>query len=370
MSDDKLRVAVIGAGMIANAGHIPGWKNRPEAQLVAVADTDPANAASTAQRHGIPHSCGDFQEMLDRHRPDLVIVCSPNHYHKEHALAALRAGAHVLCEKPVATSFADAQAMFRAADAAGKLLYVGQNLRFFSAVAAAQQFAAGQLGEIYHADSVAMRRRGVPTWGRFHIKKDSDGGPLFDIGVHVLDMMLWMMGNPRVRAASGMTYTKLADRDEGLVTSLADSGAPVGVFNPRPYDYREFDVEDMAVALLRLEGNATISLKISWAANVPEGIGGTMLLGTQGGLRLDPQLRSLTVVKNMGPYQVEVTPKLPADPDVPFFGHWKQAEHVVKVLRGEAEPLVKPAEALNVVRALEAVYRSAAEGREVRVGEE
>ena len=273
---------------------------------------------------------------------------------------------HVLCEKPVATNYADALEMFQAADAAGKILYVGQNLRFYGVAAAARDFAAsGQLGEIYHADSLCMRRRGVPTWGRFHIKKDSDGGPLWDIGVHMLDLLLWIMGNPKGCAASGMTYTKLANRDEQVLTSTADSGAPVGVFNPRPYDYREFDVEDLAVAFLRLENAATISLKTSWAANVPEGVGGTLILGTEGGIQIDPLLQSIKIVKNLGRYQVDVAPKVPADPEVPFFGHWKQAAHVLQVLRGEVEPLVKPAEALNVVRILEAVYRSAAERREI-----
>jgi len=368
MPDSKLRVAVIGAGMIANAGHIPGWKNQPEAQIVAVADIVEPNARATAERHGIPHAYADAEKMLTQEKPDLVLVCTPNHYHKEHTIAALGAGAHVLCEKPAATRHVDAVEMFQAADAAGRLLYVGQNLRFFSAVAAAKDFAAtGQLGQMYHADSVAMRRRGVPTWGRFHMKKDSDGGPLFDLGVHVLDLVLWLMGNPRVVAASGMTYTKLANRDEGLLTSLADSGAPVGVFDPRPYDYREFDVEDMAVGLLRLEGDATVSLKVSWAANVPDGIGGTLVLGTEGGVRLDPNLQTLTLLKNLGRYQVDVTPKLPSNPSVPFFGHWIQAEHVLRVIRGREEPLVKRAEALNVVRAMEGLYRSAAEGREVRL---
>ena len=146
-----------------------------------------------------------------------------------------------------------------------------------------------------------MRRRGVPKWGMFHMREHSGGGPLCDIGVHVLDALLWIMGNPKVTAASGAAYLKIANQDEGLKMSLADSGAPVGVFDPRPYDPHEFDVEDMAAGFLRLENGATISITASWAANVPEGVGGTFILGTLGGLRLRP----LTLVRNIGSYQGE-----------------------------------------------------------------
>ena len=371
MPKDKVNVAVIGAGMIANAGHIRAWKQQPEVEVVGVADKVQENAAATARRHQIPHAFTDVARMLAELRPDVVSVCTPNHYHKEHTIAALQAGAHVLCEKPAATTHADALAMFQAADAAGKVLLVAQSLRFSHPIAAAQRFvAAGHLGEIYHAEAALWRRRGVPTWGLFHMKAHSDGGPLLDLGAHMLDALLWMMGNPKVVAASGMTYTKLADRDEGLVTSLAESGAFAGVFNPRPYDYREFDVEDLAVAFLRLANDATITVKVSWAANVPDSAGGTLLLGTEGGLRLGAVDLALSVVKNMSGYQVDITPKVPpGPPDNPFYGHVTLAAHLLRVIRGEEKLIVRREEVLNVIRALEAVYRSAAERREVRLEE-
>jgi len=197
------------------------------------------------------------------------------------------------------------------------------------------------------------------------MKEHNAGGPIYDLGVHALDSLLWIMGNPQVVAASGMTYTKLANRDEGLRTSLADSGAPLGVFEPRAFDPAEFDVEDMAVGLLRLENDVTISVKASWAANVPEGMGGTFILGTEGGLRLNP----LLLAKNMGSYMVDVTPSVPSDPDIMFYGHWVQTAHLLKVLRDEAEPIVREAEVLNTIRALEGLYRSAELGREVRFDE-
>jgi predicted dehydrogenase len=171
------------------------------------------------------------------------------------------------------------------------------------------------------------------------------------------------MGNPKVVAVSGQVYTKLANQDEGLKTSLADSGAPLGVFDVRPYDYREFDVEDMAAGFLRLENGATVSIKTSWAANIPEGMGGTFILGTRGGLRMRP----LTLVRNLGSYQVDVTPKVPQDPSILFYGQWKETAHFIKVIRGEEELMIKREEVLNVIRALDGLYQSAAEGREIRL---
>ena len=365
MAADKLRVVVIGAGMIANAGHIPAWRNlADEVEIVGISSRSVERARSAAQRNDIPGAYDSWRAMLAELAPDVAIVTTPNTSHHEITVGALEAGAHVLCEKPVATTYAEAEAMFDAAEAAGRILMVGQTGRFSAETQAAKEWADdGQLGEVYYAETSALRRRGVPKWGRFHMKADSGGGALLDIGVHALDALLWLMGNPRVVAACGATYTKLANLDEGLLTSLADSGAPVGVFEPRSYDHREFDVEDMGAGMLRLESGATITIRASWAANVPPGMGGTVVLGTTGGMRLHP----LMLVRNMGRYQVDVTPHVPADPNVPFYGHWKQARHFVDVVAGTAELLVKREEALNVIRALEGLYRSAEAGREVRL---
>jgi predicted dehydrogenase len=359
----KLQVAIIGAGMIANAAHIPAWKNlQDDVEIVGVADLYEENARSTAKRHDIVHAYGDAAKMLNDLEPDIVSVCTPNCYHKEWSIAALQSGAHVLCEKPIAPGYDDALDMYEVAEKAGKILFVGQSVRFSGGTIAAKAFAdSGQLGEMYYAETASMRRRGVPTWGMFHIKEHNAGGPVYDLTVHMLDAVLWIMGNPRVVAVSGATYTKLADRDEGLIISLADSGAPIGVFNPRPYDYREFDVEDMAAGFLRLENGATVAVKSSWAANVPPGMGGTMILGTEGGLKLRP----LTLVRNMGGYQVDVTPNVPSEPNIPFYGHWRETAHMIEVIRGQEELCVKKKEVLNVIRALEGLYRSAREGREI-----
>ena len=127
-----------------------------------------------------------------------------------------------------------------------------------------------------------MRRRGIPTWGQFHMKQFSGGGPIYDLGVHTIDLIYWLMGNPKAVAVSSLTWTMFGNRDEGLGDFPRGKRRPLGVLTPRPFNPREFDVEDMAVGLVRMEGGASVMMKTSWAANIP-GTGSTTILGTTAG---------------------------------------------------------------------------------------
>ncbi|MBN1246728.1 MAG: Gfo/Idh/MocA family oxidoreductase [Anaerolineae bacterium] len=366
MSDQTYKVAVIGTGMIANIAHIPAWQAQgDDVELVACADILPERAEITAKSHGIPRAYGDWQKMLNEVKPDIVSVCTPNVYHMDPTIEALKGGAHVCCEKPITISTEYAQKMFDVSDAAGRELFITQTSRFTNLSLAAKEFAdSGKLGEVYYAETALLRRRGIPKWGVFHIKEHNAGGPVYDLGVHALDLLIWVMGNPKIVAVSGATYTKFGNKDENLATSLADSGAPSGVITPRPYDYREFDVEDFASALFRMEDGGTILLRTSWAANVPDNPGKTFILGTAGGLQIEPTLEYIT---NIDRYQSNVALKVPRDQDVPFVGHHNHMEHVIRVLRGEEEKIVKREQVLNVMGALEGLYKSGELGREVRL---
>ena len=245
------------------------------------------------------------------------------------------------------------------------MLFITQTARFSGDSFAAKEYASqGMLGDMYYAETATIRRRGIPKWGVFHIKEFNAGGPVYDIGVHALDMLIWVMGNPKVTAVSGQTVLKFGNKDEDLATSLFDSGADAGLlFEPRPYDYREFDVEDFASGYMRLENGGSLVLRTSWAANVEQGAGSTFILGTGGGLMFNP----LRYIANQGRYMTDSTPQVPTMRGKAFSGHFRYMKHAVSVLRGEEEKIVKREEVLNVIRALDALYESAEVGHEVRI---
>lgn len=196
------------------------------------------------------------------------------------------------------------------------------------------------------------------------MKVHNAGGPLWDLGVHVLDFLYWAMGNPKVMSVSGMTSQKIGNRDEGLVPSLQENGAHGGVYSRRPYDYHEFDVEDFATGYIRLENSALVMVKVSWAINLSDG-SSFSIAGTEGGIQFPP----LKVLVNSAGYQTEVIPKIPSDREVAFAGHHELVRNFINALEGKEEMVVKPEEVLNVMRTIEALYQSAAEGKEIRIND-
>ena len=168
-----IKVALIGAGMIVNSAHIPAYRHRADIfQLSAVFDAFEPSAKTTAENNGIPLWYTDAKKMLDEVKPDLVSVCVPNAFHKEYVMLALNAGCHVLCEKPLAFTYADATEMYALAEKQGKLLVACQSMRYTADRLAAKAYVEqGKLGEVYYAEFSRIRRRGIPTWGRFHMKQ-------------------------------------------------------------------------------------------------------------------------------------------------------------------------------------------------------
>ncbi|MCX7671273.1 MAG: Gfo/Idh/MocA family oxidoreductase, partial [Anaerolineae bacterium] len=263
---DKLRVGVIGLGM--GRHHIAGYQTHPRAEVVAIADPDPARLQEIGDKFNVPKRYAAGEEMLAQEKLDIVSIVTPNKFHRELTLAAFAAGCHVLCEKPMAMNAAEAREMLAASRAAGKRLMINFSWRFTEqSFALKAEVDAGLVGDIYFGRTIWHRRRGLPGFGGWFGQKTlSGGGPLIDLGVHRLDLALWLMGYPRPAWVMGKTYNAIA------AELAAQKGAA-------------YDVEDLAAAFITFENNASLVVEASWAANISEReLMETRLYGTKAGL--------------------------------------------------------------------------------------
>jgi predicted dehydrogenase len=346
----RYSIAVIGAGAIGQ-DHIASFQQHPAARVVALADVSAERGRETADKFGVPELVTDYRVLLARDDIDVVSIALPNYLHGPVALEALRSGKHVMLDKPMTTNAREGARLVAEARKRRRLFMVGQNQRFTPDVQTARTLVErGVLGEVYHARSAACRRSGIPRIGSwFTQKKYSGGGCIYDIGVHALDRTLYLMGEFDAAAVSGMTYSKMGPRGLGGGTwgrSEIDPAKP-------------FDVDDLAVALIKLKSGRTVLLEVSWAAHqeVP-GVDTTQLFGTDAGLVLSP----LKVFRNgKTGYETELTRNLPN------FVSTNRMVHFIDVLLGKAKPHVTPVQSLAVQKILDAIYASAAGGREVRI---
>ncbi len=368
----KIRVGIIGTGMIANCAHLPALKILADEGLVEVvgcADIRLNAAQETAQRYNIPHYYEDPQQMLDELHPDFVAVCTPNVHHKEWTIKALKAGAHVACEKPLATNVKDAKEMWQTAKDCGKTLFPCQAMRWRNYMQMSKELiGTGELGDIYFCDMEFIRRIGIPTWGFFHMKEHNYGGPFCDLGVHLVDCLLWLCGDKKVEAVSGSTYRKIAERGEDVHLSLAESGAYGGAFTPRPYDPKEFNVEEFATGFMRLEGGMTVNFKFAWAINLPTTNLDMVICGDKAGLSVNKE----RLYKNIGRFQSECDMKWFDNGEykgVNFEQHRYMYRNIFNTLLGKEEYLVKEHQNMEVMKVIECFYKSAELGREVNVKE-
>jgi len=342
----KIRIGIIGTGGIGRGAHMPAFKRVEGVEIVAVCDKNRASAERAAQEFEVPRVFTRPRDLLKMEEIDAVSICTPNAYHAPLTIDALKAGKHVIVEKPMAMTAAEGRAMVETARRTRKKLMVCLNNRFRPEAQALKAFIqAGKLGKIYFARALCTRRRGIPGWGVFTSKKESGGGPLLDIGVHILDLTLWLMGLPEPVAVSGVTFAEL------------------GIKKPPktgwPWDPKKFEVEDLAVALIRLKNGAAVTLEASWAANIPEGEFNALLMGTKAGAQLSP----FKIVGEYEGYIADTTLEMPRDEGT----HYLAAKGFIEAIRKNGKVPIPGEEALVTTRILDAIYKSAAQGKEVRV---
>ena len=342
---------MIGSGGIAQACHLPGYKSIPDkCEVVAVCDTNEATAKAAAAQFDVPQVFTDYRDLLAVKGLVAVSVTTPNAFHAAPAVAALEAGKHVLCEKPLARTGAEAKTIVEAARRSKGILQVGLQFRFAGPVRFMRAYIdEGHMGDVYYARAQALRRRRVPTWGVFTNNDLQGGGPLIDIGVHILDMTLHLMGHPKPVSAAAMTWDKMA-KIPGLYNAWGS------------FDHATYTVEDFAVGLIRFENGAAVTLESSFLANLEGSQFQTQLFGTKAGAIVKPD--GDDAVKLYTEEHGRLFDAIPANVPKVASSHTDEVVAFVDaILAGSPSPV--PAEqgyALNAI--FDAMYRSAESGRE------
>ena len=342
-----VRVGIVGLGM--GRHHARAYAATPKAALLALCDLRQDLLAEYQALYPGTKAYTSYDAMFAQAGLDAVSIALPNHLHAEATIAALRAGLHVLCEKPMALNATQAEEMLRVSRDTGRKLMIHFNYRF----SAPSQFLkayvdAGSLGQVYYARTRWLRARGIPKMGSwFGIKRRSGGGPLIDLGVHRLDLALWLMGYPRAVSVSASTFGLLGAR------LAQEAGA-------------EYDVEDLATALIRLENGATLNLEVSWAGGTDKGedmltgIYGTKGAIIQRNLGEGYEFQALALADIAG-HLTEISPRrYPREAP-------SAVEHFCDCVLNDCAPEASAENGLELMRVLDAIYASAAQGREVRL---
>jgi predicted dehydrogenase len=349
----KLKIGIIGTGSISSM-HIEAYKKNPNVELYAFCDINEQRVKAAGEAHGVNRLYTDVDKMLaELPELDAVSVCTWNSAHAPCTIAALNAGKHVLCEKPMAMSAEEARAMQEAAEKSGKLLMIGFVRRFGNDCKIVREFIeSGYFGDLYYAKATYLRRCGNPG-GWFGDKSRSGGGPLIDLGVHVIDLVRYLLGNPKPVSVYGATFHKLGDR-KNIKGSDSYSSAEKSANDI-------CDVEDLATAMIRFDNNAVLSIEASFSLNIKKDEGKIELFGTKAGAKLDPELELYSEIND---YMADV--KLAAPTALDFNGLFEnEINHFVDCV-SEGKTCISPAgDGVDIMKILDAIYESARTGHEV-----
>jgi predicted dehydrogenase len=344
-----LRIGIIGCGGIAQT-HIGYYKKMPGVSVVAGADIRPAALEHMKNAHGVNFVYDDFNEMLKEVGDgiDAISVATPNGVHHAAALAALNAGKHVLCEKPMAMNAKQAQEMADAAKANGVHFVIGFQHRFEPRSQVIRDLInSGALGDILYVRSQALRRRGIPNWGVFGRKELQGGGPMIDIGVHILEASHSLIGSPKPISATGNTFTFMGDKPSTVKSTWPN------------WDYETYTVEDMAVGMIRFDNGTMLTLESSFCAHIPEDVFNIQIFGTKGGAIWD----STQIFTDYNDYMINASPSF-----IPKWDMWQyKMQHFVEVARDGRKNEAPAEDGVAVQKMLDGIYAAAAAGKEVTI---
>jgi len=342
------KIGFIGTGGIA-LHHMKYLKAIPGVEIVAGADISEKSLEKAKTEHGMQQLFTDYKKML-KEVPELdaVSVCTPNGLHAENTIAALQAGKHVLCEKPLAMNAKEGQAMIDAAKKAGKHLVIGFQWRFDSRTEFLREYIArGDFGKILYVRAQALRRRGIPNWGVFGRKELQGGGPMIDIGVHILELSHYLMGSPRPVTATGNTWTFMGNKPSAVKSVWPN------------WDTKTYTVEDMAIGMIRFDSGAMLTIESSFIAHIEKDIFNVEIMGEKGGGSWELS----NVFIDQGNYMTNVKPGWIVQSD----NFERKMKHFVEVCRDGRTCDATAEQGLAVQKMLDGVYASADTGREVTI---
>lgn len=349
---EKIKVGVIGVGSISHC-HITGYLANPDVELYAFCDINEEQLKAMGEKYGVERLYTKAEDMLALPEIDAVSVCTWNAAHAPCTIAALNAGKHVLCEKPMAMSVEEGLAMQEAAEKNGKLLMIGFVRRYGNDCKILKDFIDNDhFGDLYYTKATYLRRNGNPG-GWFGDLRYSGGGPLIDLGVHVIDLVRYLLGNPKPVSVYAATFKKLLDRP-----GIKDKA---GYTPSHAIPDLKCDVEDMATALIRFDNGAVLNVEASFSLNVKSDSGSIELFGTKAGAKIDPELEMFT---NVNDYMANINLCMPTA--LSFDGLFtNEIAHFVDCVKSGATCVSPASDGVEMMRILEAAYESARTGHEV-----
>lgn len=347
-----LRIGVIGVGSISEF-HINPYINNPQAELIALCDINKERLLQKGEQYGVTQLYSNYKELLENKDIDAVSICTWNDTHAEIAVSALEAGKHVLIEKPLSISVEQAILVQKAAERANRVAQVGFVRRFGDNTKILKKFIdAGDLGNLYYAKASILRRLGNPG-GWFSDKERSGGGPLIDLGVHVIDLCWYLMGKPKPVSVTGNTYHLLGNR-----TNIDN----LDFYKAADYDPVKNDVEDLTNALIRFENGASLFVDVSFTLHAKENEVSVKVYGDKGGAEIEPELLLVTEKHNT---ILNIDPQV----DNKTF-NFKQAfdrevDHFINCCLGVEEVLAPVSDGVEIMRILAGIYESADKKKEI-----
>ncbi|MBC2278626.1 Gfo/Idh/MocA family oxidoreductase [Listeria welshimeri] len=340
----KKKVAIIGAGQVAEKVHAAYYKTRDELELVAVCDPSMERGEEFRVKNGFHKHYATAEEMFAVEKIDIVSICTPNRFHFDNVMLSLRHGAAVMCEKPPAMSASEAKVMWELADEKKVILAYDFHHRFSSEAQFLKQNVA-LLGEIYCVKATALRRSGVPGWGTFTNKEMQGGGPLIDMGIHMLDAAMFVLGFPKVKKVTAKSFQKI-----GTKKSMGTFGS---------WDPTKYTVEDSLFGFIELENGGLIELDTSFALHIkPENMLNVDFFGDLAGGSLYP---AEIYTDNAGEFELLANKEKPDENK-----HENSMKAFVDSVLGEGEvELANAEQGYRIQKIVESLYESAEKGESV-----